>query len=463
MATSLFEEFQPHSKEVWKNQAIKDLKGKDFEQTLIWQAEGDLRIEPFYSPEDLSSLPADLIQSAQKNTAIASWHNREKIIFSTEKETNQLILEAIEWGADSVIIDFEEKNITTINFKQLLHQIKLSEVYVFFKVQNQSLQLLETLASLIPYQMKGGVQDDYLATWMHTGELSKDSTTLLAHSIRKVQNHPQFKTLLVSGEVFHNAGANSVQEIAFTLANALEYIDQLTEAGLSLEEILHKLEFGLAIGTDYFIEIAKIRALRYLWQKVLSEGYAFDKANEFPAMITAYTSSYFDAALTPNTNMLRATTEAMSAIIGGADALVLHAYNSTFEQEEGFGKRIARNISTILKEESYLDKVNDASAGSYYIEHLTFELAQKALILLQKVAALGGSIAAFEQGFTQNAIAETHRHRQEATTSGKRILVGVNKFRFDEKPFVYEAKEEYSSSIPLLSAQRLSEVVESQA
>jgi len=316
---------------------------------------------------------------------------------------------------------------------------------------------------LIPYQMKGGVQDDYLATWMSAGELSKDSTIQLAQSIRKVQNHPHFKALLVSGEVFHNAGANSVQEIAFTLANALEYIDQLTEAGLSLEEILHKLEFGLAIGTDYFIEIAKIRALRYLWQKVLSEGYAFDKANEFPAMITAYTSSYFDAALTPNTNMLRATTEAMSAIIGGADALVLHAYNSTFEQEEGFGKRIARNISTILKEESYLDKVNDASAGSYYIEHLTFELAQKALILLQKVAALGGSIAAFEQGFIQNAIAETHRHRQEATTSGKRIMVGVNKFRFDEKPFVYEAKEEYSSTIPLLSAQRLSEVVESQA
>lgn len=462
MATSLFEEFQPHSKEVWKNQAIKDLKGKDFEQTLIWQAEGDLRIEPYYNYEDLSSVPVDLVQDAQKNTAIAAWNNREKVTFSTERATNQLILDAIKWGADSVIIDFEEKNITTIDFKKLLYQIKLSDIYVFFKVQNQSVQLLETLAALIPYQMKGGVQDDYLATWMSTGVLSKDSTTQLVQSIRKVQNHPQFKALLVSGEVFHNAGANSVQEIAFTLANALEYVDHLTEAGLSLEDILSKIEFSVAVGTDYFTEIAKIRAMRYLWRKVLSEGYGFEKTNDFPGVISAHTSTYFDAALTPNTNMLRATTEAMSAIIGGADALVLHAYNSTFENEESFGKRIARNVSTILKEEAYLDKVNDPSAGSYYIEHLTFELAQKALTLLQEVASLGGSVAAFEQGFIQNTIAQNHNNRQEATTSGKRVMVGVNKFRHDEKPFVYEAKEAKTSTIPLLRAQRLSEVVEAQ-
>lgn len=461
MATSLFEEFQPHSKEVWKNQAIKDLKGKDFEQTLVWQAEGDLRIEPYYNHEDLSSLPLDLVQEAQKNLA-TTWQNREKIIFSSEKATNQLILEAIEWGADSIIIDFEEQDITAIDFKKLLHQIKLSEIPVFFKVQNQSVQLLEILASLIPYQMKGGVQNDYLANWMRTGILSKDSTTQLFQSIRKVQNHPQFKAILVSGEVFHNAGANSVQEIAFTLANALEYIDQLTEAGLSLEDILNKIEFSIAIGTDYFAEIAKIRALRYLWQKVLSEGYNFDKAHELPVMISAHTSTYFDAALTPNTNMLRATTEAMSAIIGGADTLVLHAYNSSFEREDHFSKRIARNVSTILKEESYLDKVNDPSAGSYYIEHLTFELAQKALVLLQEVASLGGSVSAFEKGFIQNIIAQTHISRQESITSGKRMMVGVNKFRFDEKPFVYEAKEIQSSTIPLLRAQRLSEVVETQ-
>ena len=188
MAASLFEDFQPHSKEVWKNQAIKDLKGKDFDQTLIWQAEGDLHIEPYYNHEDLSSLPLDLVQGAQKNLA-TTWQNREKIIFSSEKATNQLILEAIEWGADSIIIDFEEQDITAIDFKKLLHQIKLSEIPVFFKVQNQSVQLLEILASLIPYQMKGGVQNDYLANWMRTGILSKDSTTQLFQSIRKVQNH----------------------------------------------------------------------------------------------------------------------------------------------------------------------------------------------------------------------------------------------------------------------------------
>jgi methylmalonyl-CoA mutase len=462
MAASLFEEFQPHSKEVWKNQAIKDLKGKDFEQTLVWQAEGDLRIEPYYSHEDLSSLPLDLVQGAQKNHATATWQNREKIIFSSEKTTNQLILEAIEWGANSIIIDFGEKDITAIDFKKLLHQIKLSEIPVFFKVQNQSVQLLEILSSLIPYQMKGGVQDDYLANWMSTGSLSNDSTSLLAQSIRKVQNHPQFKTIHIAGEVFHNAGANSVQEIAFTLANALEYVDQLTQAGLSLDEILNKIEFSIAIGTDYFTEIAKIRALRYLWQKVLSEGYKFEKAAEIPVTISAQTSTYFDAALTPNTNMLRATTEAMSAIIGGADFLVLHAYNVTFEEDETFGKRIARNVSAILREESYLDKVNDPSAGSYYIEHLTFELATKALTLLQEVDSLGGSIMAFEKGFIQNTIAQTHNSRQDAITSGKRIMIGVNKFRFDEKPFVYEAKEAQPSTIPLLRAQRLSEVVEAQ-
>ncbi|WP_044174194.1 methylmalonyl-CoA mutase family protein [Flectobacillus major] len=460
MANSLFNDFQTHTKAIWKNQAIKDLKGKDFEETLLWQAEGDLHIESYYSQEDITDLPLGNIQKAQVTQLTRAWQNRETIALSDEKSTNLRCINALNQGANSLIIDFGSRLVTAVDFKILLNHIKLSDTPIYFKVQSQGHEVIDTLEKLIPYLMKGGVQDDLLSHWMQSGKIDDLAWGRLADSIRKVQNHPQFKVVHLSSEVFHNAGANIIQEVAFTLANTIEAIDQLTNLGLELSQIVQKLEFSLAVGTDYFAEIAKIRAFKYLWSKVLSEGYGYENS-PLPISIQCKTSAYFDAALTPNTNMLRATTEAMSAIIGGCDALSIHAYNATYEQDDDFGQRIARNISTILKEESYLDKVIDPSAGSYYLENLTFAIAEKSFALLQEISQLGGSIKAFEQEWIQKQIATNQERRASNIQLGKAIMIGVNKFRADEKPFIYQPKTQVSASnFALLPNLRLSEVIE---
>ncbi len=456
MASNLFDEFPRATKDLWKQQAIKDLKGKDFEQTLVWQAEDQLAIEPYFVQDDLAHVPLAALQQAQVTASARQWQNLETILLQDEASANAQALEALERGADALVFDFQQRLVSAIDYKKLLHKIKLSESPVFFKIQQNPLHLFQTLQTLIPYQMKGSIQLDVLGQWMQTGNIAPTIWDELAQVIKETAGHPQLKVLHVSSEAFHQAGASAAQEIAFTLANALVYIDELTERQVELSTILAKWHISLSIGTDYFTEIAKIRAFRYVWQQILVQGYGV--ANPPVPYIQANTSFYYDAALTPNTNMLRATTEAMASIIGGCDALHVHAYNAAFETPDHFGKRIARNISSILKEESYLDKVNDPSAGSYFIENLTFALAEKALALLQTIEAQGGIQQAFREGFIQTSIAENHKQRAENLRTGHKIMVGVNKFRFDEKPFV--AVPATASNPTLLSNNRLATVIE---
>ncbi len=456
MASNLFDEFPKTTKELWKKQAIKDLKGKDFEQTLVWQAEDQLAIEPYFVQDDLAHVPLAALQQAQDTASARQWQNLETILLQDEASANAQALEALERGADALVFDLQHRLVNEVDYKKLLHKIKLSESPVFFKIQENPLHLFQTLQTLIPYQMKGGMLLDVLGQWMQTGTIAPNIWDELAQVLNETAGHPQWKVLQVSSEVFHQAGGSAAQEIAFTLANALVYIDELTERQIELSTILAKLHISLSVGTDYFTEIAKIRAFRYVWQQLLIQGYGV--ANPPLPHIQANTSFYYDAALTPNTNMLRATTEAMAGIIGGCDALQVHAYNAAFETPDHFGQRMARNISSILKEESYLDKVNDPSAGSYFIENLTFALAEKALVLLQSIEAQGGIMKAFEQGTIQAIIADNHAQRVNKLTTGSKIMVGVNKFRFDEKPFM--ATPTSMGNATLLSNNRLATVIE---
>ncbi|MFN4147002.1 MAG: methylmalonyl-CoA mutase family protein, partial [Runella sp.] len=220
-----------------------------------------------------------------------------------------------------------------------------------------------------------------------------------------------------------------------------------------VEEILPKMYFSVSIGTNYFMEIAKLRALRFLWRRIANQW-----TQEVPyTPIHAFTSTFYDAALTPNTNMLRATTEAMSAVVGGGDLLSVHAYDFVFQTPDDFSERIARNISLLLKEESYLGKTSDPAAGSYYIENLTAQLVEKAWGLFLEVESKGGVMAAFEQNFIQEQIENTFQKRLAALQSNERIMVGVNKFQFDQATI---AKDAPSNEAALLNPRRLAAIFE---
>ena len=460
MTQSLFDSFEPSSYEQWKQQAIKDLKGKDFEQTLLWSTIEGFSVEPYYDSEMLENLMVEKIQQAQSKNVqlpIGGWGIREDVWVENEKIANNQAVQAIQGGADTIVFGLDSKTLATINLLKLLDKIKLSETSTYFKLNHQTVELINALKKIIGYYPKGGVVDDTLAQWMQNGDWHEDCWTQKAVAIRQTSEWLNFKVLTISSHHFHNAGANTTQELAFLLASVVTYLDKLSDEGLTIEEIVSNIELSVSIGTDYFMEIAKVRALRYLMSSVL---HLFD-SQSFSVNIHANTSTFYDAAITPYTNMLRATTEAMSAILGGCDALNIHAYDATFSESSDFARRIARNVSSVLKEESYLDKAIDPAAGSYYVENLTWQLVQSTWKLFQEIEAMGGIIEAFKQNFVQNKIQKINELRQENLVSGKSIMVGVNKFRFDEEPFEKPVQSELISferpTFKLLKNTRLAE------
>lgn len=458
MSFSLFSEFSPSDKNAWVQQALKDLKGKDYDKTLLWNTPEGFVVEPYYTDQEVQETQLTGLQAAQQKKL--GWLNQPVVVYESERATNAAMLAVLQKGVDALTLDLRNTDLETIEFTKLLYGIKLSDTPLFFQTNGQNTALIRALQTFIAYQMKGGLADDGLATWMTTGQLSETYFAELAAVTTATKASPSFKTICVSSHVFHNEGANAAQELAFALASAVTYADKLTDAGLDPDAVFLKLYFSVSIGTNYFMEIAKLRALRFLWQRVQA-GWGIEPKI---AYVHAQTSTFYDAAITPNTNLLRATTEAMSAVIGGCDALTVHAYDATFRTPDEFSERIARNISILLKEESYLDRTLDPAAGSYFLENLTQQLAEAAWSLFLEVEEKGGLLAAFEQDFIQNKIEQNATETLAALQQGMRVMVGVNKFRVDEEvPVKYTpTPEAVNKTVPfkLLHPQRIAQTFE---
>lgn len=450
-----FSEFTPSTKEQWNNQAIKDLKGKDFEQALVWDTLEGFDIQPYYAAEDLKKMPLDAIQKAQNSKQSLGWQNRPTVKFTDEKSSNQQILNLLNKGGEGILFEIHSTANNNINLTKVLDKIKLSEVPFYFSVRGNAKKTVESLKKFINYQMKGGIVDDFLADWMVNGELNENAWDDAAKVIKMTADSPQFKTLTVSSHHFHNAGANATQELAFLLNSLVTYLDKLTDSGLTIEEIAPKIELSISVGTNYFIEIAKIRALRYLYEKIIGE-YKIENSKPQTLFIHAQTSTFYDSTLTANTNMLRATTEAMSAAIGGADAITIHAYDEVFRESDEFSERIARNISILMKEEGHLNKSEDASAGSYFIENLTYQLIESAWGLFLEVESKGGIVEAFKDGFIQSEIEKSYQAKLAELQNGK-IMVGVNKFQFGKEE---NLKGNQDNDDKLLKNRRIAETFE---
>ena len=434
MKNQLFSEFISHTNNDWKQQVIKDLKGKSFDQNLTWIIDENIQIKSYFNADEVAELPIKSMQQSQYQRFTKTWSNREIIKYKSEKDTNSLIVSVLEAGAESFLIDFSGVFELEFEINKLLRNIKISDTPFFFKVENNALNLVNALQIIAPYHWKGGIDNDILGRYFSTGNYDKTQWGTMSKILGIVQNFTNFKMLIINGNIFHNSGANIGQELAFTLSSAIEVLDKMTQQNISLPIIIQKLEFSISVGTNYFAEIAKIRALKFLWRKILVEGYGLDE-KEIPIIaIHCTTSSFYNSSISPHTNMLRATTEAMSAVIGGCDALSIRTYDETFQESDEFSRRVSRNISTILKEESYFDKVVDPSAGSYFIENLTFEIAENAFKLLQEVENKGGIVEAFKQNFIQNEIKRNFELKQNDLLSNEKVMVGVNKFKDNEIP-----------------------------
>ncbi len=408
---SLFSNLFPTAdKAAWLAQVQKELKSETAD--LHWHTGEGFTLEPYYTDADYVTLPLETIQAAQKQ--VPGWLNAPEYIISDEKTDNITLRDALARGADALVIGLRAQ-VDTGSLARLLDHVKLSDTPVFFRLASgTATDFVQVLKTVAPYQLKGGLLTN--ADWS-----TAEATRLTADS-------PLFRTVCVQSHAFHNAGATATQELAFTLASLTDAYDQLTNEGLTINQLVPKTMLSVSVGTSYFLEIAKLRALRVLLTRFVS---AYSSSSFSPFFIHAQTSTFYDAIATPNTNFLRATTEAMAAVIGGCDVLTVHPYDTILGQSDDFSTRIARNVSILLTDESYLDKVADPSAGSYYIETLTHRLAESAWSLFLDVEKRGGLAKSLADGFVQDELDLAYQAKIEAVRNG-RVLVGVTKFRHDE-------------------------------
>jgi methylmalonyl-CoA mutase len=408
MKHSLFSEFDPISSKQWKQKIQFELKGEDYNDTLIWNSPENIKVKPFYNQDDL-----------QENLPVNPNANGFKIcqnifVFDLEKSIERA-LESIERGADSIIFTIENE---TIDVTKLLEKLPLETCEIYFNLSFISVNYISKIETIAKSKNAkiycnldpiGQLAKD--GNWFKTQE--KDNFETLNLISKQVSNS---SIISINSSLYQNAGANMVQELAYSLAHANEYLNRITA-------INQPIVFKISVGTNYFFEIAKLRAYRILFNSIAKE-YNPNLECHLVVTPTKRNKTIYDY----NVNMLRTTTECMSAIIGGADAIANLPYDALYHKDNEFGDRIARNQLLILKNESYFDKVNNPADGTYYIESLTHQLAEKALILFKDIEANGGFLKQLNEGIIKRKIQESADKEQELFDSGKEVLLGTNKY-----------------------------------
>lgn len=449
MTKTLFEDFSEVSSKQWKQLIQYDLKGADYNDTLIWESDEGIHVKPFYHKDDFKELPNI---SGTKATA---WQICQTIFVANVEKSNLKAVDAIARGAESIkfILPSEE-----ISIKDLLVNINLSIIPVFFECQFLSAKFIEQFV-LKPNKVNIHMTTDIIGNLARTGNWFRNLNS----------DHVEWKTIVkdtnaftVHLDLYQNAGATMVQQLAYALSHANEYLNILDQELSEKEKQMFRVTFKVAVGSNYFFEIAKLRALRELWA-TLAEAYNFNSECFIFACPTKRNQTLYDY----NTNMLRTTTECMSAILGGANMVCNLPYDAIYHKDNEFGERIARNQLLVLKHESYFNKVDNPADGAYYIERLTEQLSQKSLELFKDIEANGGFLSQLKEGIIQKKIKESATKEQNQFDKGELVLLGTNrhpnpddqmKHELELYPFV--KKNPVKTLIEPIIEKRLAEAVE---
>lgn len=408
MATTLFDDFSPISSKQWKQKIQFELDGAEYNETVIWNSPEDIQVKPFYHIDEFSKAP--VVKTQASNFKIC----QNIFVYDIEKSVQRAI-NTIERGAESLRFTIENEQ---IDIKKLLETLPLENRIVYFNLSFISIDFVKTLDT-ISIQKKAVFycNIDPIGHFAREGNWFSTSDKNNFETIEKISKTTTNLSLVsIDLGLYQNAGANITQQIAYSLAHANEYLNRLPS-------IAKPIVFQVSVGTNYFFEIAKLRALRLLFKLIASE-YNPDLECHFLVTPTKRNKTIYDY----NVNMLRSTTECMSAILGGADAVANLPYDSLYHKDNEFGDRIARNQLLVLKHESYFDKVNNPADGSYYIESLTMQLAEKSLTLFKDIEANGGFLKLLNDGTIKKKIQESAAKEQELFDSKKEVLLGTNKY-----------------------------------
>jgi methylmalonyl-CoA mutase len=416
----LKKEFEPSSLSEWIDQLKKDLKGDDFSKL-----ERDDKIEelayPTYAHQEsqkiIEQVPGNFPFTRGLKTRDNNWNNGYFLEVSNESAANKKALDVLMKGADLLI--FSCRNGNTIDWNSLLKGIELQyiQTQIILSSAGQYVSLRSYLNGEIP---------SYVTLTVDTIGLEADAD--LEAAILKDLAIKQFAAFFVDGASIQQTGATTWQEIAYCLSAGHEYLCKLLDRGLTIDQAAACIHFSTGIGANYFYEIAKIRALKQLWASIIQQ-YIPEHNCSYNCRITAHSGFMNKSLIDPYTNLLRQSTEAMSAATGGVESIVIHPYDScSVNGTSALAERMALNISLILKEESYFDAVIDPIGGSYAIEQLTDQIARKGWDLFGKLEESGGIGATGAQDLVHNSVTEKAAMRVEEFRSGKKILIGINKF-----------------------------------
>jgi len=403
---NLFEEFQPVSAKEWKQQIQMELKGADYSETLVWQSPEGIDVKPFYHADEYEFLEVPISEEDFKIV---------QPIFVDEPEVaNKLALEALSKGADAIQFIADQP----FDMDVLLQGFKDLKVIptIFFNGRFQSNKFSDSLVNYFDTDSVI-IQQDIIGQLAHSGNWFSGEIADFKKLREVIEKNPHKIIIHVNTAIYQNAGANMVQQIAYALSHANDYLSAFGR------EIGSAIQFEFAIGSNYFFEIAKLRTFRYLWQQLTRE-----LGLETQAIIIAKPTNRNKTLYDYNVNMLRTTTEYMSAVLGGADYIITQAYDHFFKKSNHFSNRIARNQLLLLREENEFINAQTFANGSYYIETLTLELAKKALPLFKDLEKSGGFLVNLKSGLIQKKIQEAAQKEQDLFDEGKLSLVGSNKY-----------------------------------
>lgn len=414
MKKLLFQDFEEVSAKQWKQKIQADLKGADYNDTLVTKTLYGIDIKPFYSAED--------VDKTLKVSNPAHWNICEKIYVSSPEAANAKALEKLQKGTEAIWFILPTKEIDCDE----LFQNFPAGLSVYLQLEFLDAEYVQKLDQILSGKnLKIFLQTDIIGKLARTGNWFDNLNSDHEELQKIVLNSQNFESVVsINLGLYQNAGANIPQQLAYSLAQATEYLNHFEKPEFSAEKRANfRFQFNISVGSDYFFEISKIRALRWLFATVAKE-FGFNTICHVIAQPTKRTKTLYDY----NVNLLRTTTESMSAILGGADAICNMPYDAIYHKDNEFGDRIARNQLLIMRNESYLDKVGNVAEGTYYIESLTRQLAEKALAIFKDIEKAGGFLKELKAGVIQKKLKESAAEEQEKFNTGELVLIGTNKF-----------------------------------
>ncbi|WP_165021940.1 methylmalonyl-CoA mutase small subunit [Dysgonomonas sp. ZJ279] len=447
----LFSNFPPVSTEEWMAKITADLKGADFEKKLVWRTNEGFNVNPFYRNEDieglntLESLPGvfPYVRGTKKDN---DWYTRQDINVIDFKAANAKALDVLNKGITSLSFAIKSEDVTADNIKTLLKDICPEAVELNFSTcHKKSVELTKIVADyykeLDVDVMKcfGSINYDAFKPLLKKGKDCGDWVEQAATIVKASASLPRFRVLSVNAHLTSDGGAYIYQELGYALANGNQLLSKLIEAGLDAALVAKKIKFNFGISGNYFMEIAKFRAARWLWAEIVDAyqplcnhdcpnksegGFCRCAAKIYThAQTSMFNKTIYDA----HVNLLRTQTEAMSATLAGVNSLTVRPFDETYKESDDFSERIARNQQLLLKEECHFDKVTDPSAGSYYIENLTVSIAEQAWKLFLEVDELG-FYNALKANTVQTAVKASANNRVKALATRREVLLGTNQY-----------------------------------